>query len=62
MSKGNAHGEPSGKGTKFGPKSDFGKYMAKRWVPDSEDDSALDAARENAKVALKMFRFGMAGV
>lgn len=62
MGKGNAHGEPGGKGTKFGAKSDFGKYMAGRWVSDREDDSALDMARENAKTALKLFRFGMAGV
>lgn len=34
-------------------KSDFGKYMAKRWPKD--DDSALDTSRAGTKAALRMF-------
>lgn len=46
-------GEPGGKGSKFGPKSDHGSYMAGRWVKD--DDSELQSARAKAKIALKAF-------
>lgn len=35
-------------------KSDFGKYMAKRWPKD--DDNAVEVARDATKAALRLFR------